>query len=1089
MNDPNERIQIVSKSLHLYERLLLLKKQSGNSVESAHEKESIKQWKHQCAAGDSEKFEKRLVQDAISEWEARAVLNLDNLNKAKLKIPSWYTFYEAVRNHAKQLQPDEIFRNEHNKHAFFHVVYPFYRHALQLVTNYLYRSDIFFHDIPLTGACNYLKNLLTECAAQAVYLEFNIFKAQHETGLSALIRKALNPGENDKLYREFIQEFYASKWDSFFFEYAILTRQLSQAAENWVSSMCMFLERYMNDLPALEETFNNGQSFGTINKINFGLSDRHNEGKTTAIISYDSGKKLVYKPKPLSTECVLKAIIDWVNQDNELIGLKAVPIIDKADYGWQQFVANTGCHSDDEIQRFYIRAGYLMAIVYIMEGYDFHYENLIADGEFPYLIDTETIFNPYKEMELAKTGKLNAAHMASETVYYSVLRTGMLPNWNIRKEGDKKDISGFGGHSDGNGQLTLRRWINVGTDDIRIEQVETGVKKMGNQPFVEGREPTSSDKYVNDIVQGFHQMYEHIVNNKIVFCQLIKQWEHVIVRFVRKPTRMYSELIAKLSEPEFLRNGMDWSIGTEIMARLYLAADLKNRGQWNLLREEYEALIQLDIPYFRVNANALDVKNGKDQLLVNAYFTTKCFDRIIEKTDRLDANDLALQERYIRYAFYARQAKSFHEDARSAALSNTIQKPITINLPEISAENCVKIAEVIANDLEQEALKASDGSMAWIALEYLKEADVFQFKPISYNFYSGAAGIGFFFAALFKATGETNYYNLTKASMMPIMRIIDEELNELIRYSGIGGGVGLGSLIYSFTSIADFLQTTEFGETATIYALKCAEFINPEILETDKKYDLMFGSSGLLLSLVKLYRLTDEQAVFDRILLTADYLLRNCQNTAQGENLVPTYGNRAITGISHGASGVALALLRAFECTGDERYKLAATAQLDFEEKMYDPEAANYPTYKSTEDEKVFITSWCHGAPGIGLSRLMAYKVIQEEDLLQQINKNLAVTSAFSLDHLDHLCCGNFGRLDIELEHAKFFSDEKKLQNIRRNAQYIVNRFYENDGFRLFIDAPIKVFSPGLFVGATGIAYSLLRIAFPDKLPSVLAYE
>lgn len=1084
MNEQIERTDIALRALHLYERLALLKESEGEQPSNPLEKGQIDQWGQTCALGDRAKFKRRLIQDGIAEWQAHAVLNVENLDETELEYQPWLTFYEEVRSLAKRLQPGEVFRPEHDKHAFFHIAYPFYKHALRQVIDFFGQPE----EIPLDGACNYLKTLLTNCLANAAALEFSVFKTGYETGLGALLRKAAGPGNSTTLYRNFIKEIYTVRWDPFFSEYAVLTRQLCEVTHNWVASMCLFLERYRADVSILEEAFNNGQSLGDISKISFGLSDRHNGGKTTAIITYNSGVKLVYKPKPLGTERVLEAIADWVNPDSKLIGLKVVPVIDKGEYGWQQFVENRGCDTEDEVKQFYIRAGYLMAIVYVMEGYDFHYENLIADGAYPYLIDTETIFNPYKEMELAKTGGLNAAHMASETAYYSVLRTGMLPNWNIRKEGTKKDISGFGGE-EGTGVVKMQRWVNIGTDDIELEQIERPVQKMGNQPFVEGEEPSSSENYVDEISKGFSDMYAYILHNKTAFGELIKQWEHVVVRFVRKPTRMYADLITKLTEPEYLRDGMAWSIGCESMARLYLAANLNNLDQWNLLRSEYESLIMADIPYFRLNANALDIKDGNDRTLVEGYFTTKCFERIIEKTERLNENDLALQERYIRYAFYARAAKSFHDDARSAVLGDDLKKRDTGYLPEIAAEECIKVAKIIADDLEHEALKASDGSMAWIALEYLKEADVFQFKPISYNLYSGATGIGFFFAALFKVTGEEKYHDLSKAAMAPIMRIVDEEMNELLRYSGVGGGVGLGSLIYGFASIADFLKDTPFGKTAKEYGLKCAAHIETEALEIDKKFDLIFGTAGLLLGLIKLYKVTGDENVLSKVSLTADYLVQNCKSTGQGDNLIPTYGPKVVTGLSHGASGIALALLKTFEITKDEKYKTTAMAHFDFEEEIYDADAANYPTYQSTPTEKAFITAWCHGAPGIGLTRLMAYKITRDENLIPQIEKNLVVTSAFSLEHLDHICCGNFGRLDIQMEHALFFEDGRALSGIKKEAQYIVNRFYESNGFRLFIDAPTKVFSPGLFVGATGIAYSLLRIAFPGKLPSVLAYE
>jgi lantibiotic modifying enzyme len=93
------------------------------------------------------------------------------------------------------------------------------------------------------------------------------------------------------------------------------------------------------------------------------------------------------------------------------------------------------------------------------------------------------------------------------------------------------------------------------------------------------------------------------------------------------------------------------------------------------------------------------------------------------------------------------------------------------------------------------------------------------------------------------------------------------------------------------------------------------------------------------------------------------------------------------------------------------------------------------------------------------------------------------------LDHLDHICCGNLGRIDIQLEYALHFDDAPMLESLRKDAAYVLERYRQSGAFRLFLNTPNKVFSPGFFVGATGIAYNLLRLANPRALPSVLAFN
>ena len=52
-----------------------------------------------------------------------------------------------------------------------------------------------------------------------------------------------------------------------------------------------------------------------------------------------------------------------------------------------------------------------------------------------------------------------------------------------------------------------------------------------------------------------------------------------------------------------------------------------------------------------------------------------------------------------------------------------------------------------------------------------------------------------------------------------------------------------------------------------------------------------------------------------------------------------------------------------------------------------------------------------------------------------------------------------------------------------------INRASNNGYYKLFSDIPAGNFNPGFFRGLSGIGYQYLRLAYPDKLPSVLLWE
>src|SRR3712207_8377597 len=75
-----------------------------------------------------------------------------------------------------------------------------------------------------------------------------------------------------------------------------------------------------------------------------------------------------------------------------------------------------------EALRYYERAGMLLCLFYVLEGTDCHYENIIASGEYPVLIDTETLMhhraretvpqdeNAQTEALDRKSTRLNSSH-------------------------------------------------------------------------------------------------------------------------------------------------------------------------------------------------------------------------------------------------------------------------------------------------------------------------------------------------------------------------------------------------------------------------------------------------------------------------------------------------------------------------------------------------------------------------------------------------------------------------------------------------------------------------------------------------------
>ncbi|MBD0346559.1 MAG: hypothetical protein ICV63_17380, partial [Coleofasciculus sp. Co-bin14] len=92
----------------------------------------------------------------------------------------------------------------------------------------------------------------------------------------------------------------------------------------------------------------------------------------------------------------------------------------------------------------------------------------------------------------------------------------------------------------------------------------------------------------------------------------------------------------------------------------------------------------------------------------------------------------------------------------------------------------------------------------------------------------------------------------------------------------------------------------------------------------------------------------------------------------------------------------------------------------------------------------------------------------------------------YGLQGIDHLCCGNFGRIEVLLVAAKTLGREELFKTACLQASSVVALAEQIGAYKLFDNLPTSVFSPSFFQGTAGIGYELLRLASPEILPSVL---
>ena len=132
------------------------------------------------------------------------------------------------------------------------------------------------------------------------------------------------------------------------------------------------------------------------------------------------------------------------------------------------------------------------------------------------------------------------------------------------------------------------------------------------------------------------------------------------------------------------------------------------------------------------------------------------------------------------------------------------------------------------------------------------------------------------------------------------------------------------------------------------------------------------------------------------------------------------------------------------------------------------------------------MSAWCHGAPGIGLSRLRAFELTHNEVYKNESIKSCENTVT-SLEQLGNysLCHGLFGNAETLLFGSSILKDETYLEKVTEKAIEGIERF-ENKDIPWPCGTMGSVSDPSFMLGESGIGHFLLRL-YDNKTESVLS--
>lgn len=755
----------------------------------------------------------------------------------------------------------------------------------------------------------------------------------------------------EKAYEIFKQK--EESWEDFFFFLTYHKNVFFSLLSNfplWKYNLAHFLcsttcylnevfEKMEKDFEEIKDLFSTQNL--TIKNIYLEQGDRHHD---SFVIKFETNcGYLFYKPR---SNDIGKAFENINNRltglENSILDMKFPIYYGSENYSWVRGISYKPIKNKNEEKNYYKRIGQLLALFYILDGNDMHYENLISEGEYPIPIDIETLFSTKLFLNKCSNSSLISESEINYTTT-SVKNIGFIPTF--LKVGDKTyDISS----------------INI-EDEINQSNKKSHLHKAG-KCFL------NLDEIEDEVMRGFRNVYWTFTNNKDILVPFIfKTVSGLKIRYLNHMTAEYGIIKDSILKPICFYNPQ---YAFAITARIFNYN--KDPGEVELY--EQEELLNLNIPYFKV-----EIANGNlilnDDRAIKSFFRKSPWELFEEKVKYLGKNDFEFQIAVIKKLFSARKGIVLHEVKDFINICNTNK-----------CEDIRKVKkDIFKYILDNSNKNPINEEHTWI--EYQLSGSHYEVVNVPNNFYSGLFGLVKAFVSDNNVPLENDIKVYISEALSLVKKVIKSDISGML--TGAYEGIGVYINFLKDMVNLNIIQKKEYDNSMSNLLNKCIE-----IYENDVKIDVLNGNAGLIVSLLHALKnerndelkeqiLTVIKCVKDKVI--SNIICRNKEYYFPVDGRTTTYFN----GYAHGSAGITVAIYKAMKILKEEDHDLI--------KKLLDTQRLHFNKEKGIwyNDNKHRKSSWgwCHGIPGILLSRLELIqngyydeKIEDEIDILMQLS-------------------------------------------------------------------------------------------------------
>jgi hypothetical protein len=351
------------------------------------------------------------------------------------------------------------------------------------------------------------------------------------------------------------------------------------------------------------------------------------------------------------------------------------------------------------------------------------------------------------------------------------------------------------------------------------------------------------------------------------------------------------------------------------------------------------------------------------------------------------------------------------------------------------------------------------------------------------DLYAGSSGVAWYLAELFRVTADRSFGKTAAGAIRHALSAANA-ISLQARRGLYSGWPGIALMAIRVGQLIKDESVTRAARALLDRAI--------ELEHHDDDFDLISGTAGMIVGLLCAADVLDESSYVANAATLGDRLLRTVERYTSIAPIHLHNGMGRLTGFSHGAAGLGYALTELFDVTRDAAFRAAARQAFAYERRWFSPADRNWPDLRYVRARRPvsgtslpFAVYWCHGAPGIAISRLRAAKVLDDESCTSEACIALQTTWRSTEAMMARpganysLCHGVFGNAEVVQLGSHLLPDEWPDGFARAAAiasDAIVRQGTAIDDWPCAVNGS----TPGLMLGLAGIGLFLLRLYRPS---------